>query len=206
MTLRTIGILPHGGGNIGSIINAFRALGYSTRVLLSSEEADKVDLLVVPGVGHAGSALKSLQEAGSFDALAKRKSRELPILGICLGAQLFTSYLEEANSAGLGWLQTETVRLENKKRFHNGWFHLDFEALSGLGLSRGLSPVDTFYFNHEYKIRSDGLTNIVCIESDSTTVAIFVDGLTCGVQFHPEKSQRAGQVFLRNLIGRFDES
>ena len=108
-----ITIIDYGTGNLGSIINMFKKIGVETVVSSKFSVIKRADKLILPGVGAFDNGMKNLAERGLIPLLnAKVLVDKTPILGLCLGMQLFTQRSDEGKLPGLGWLEAETVRFE----------------------------------------------------------------------------------------------
>lgn len=188
------------GGNIGSIISTFNSIGYPASISTSHSEIVGADLIVLPGVGSAKAAIKSLNNQALVETLNERNAIKKPIIGFCLGAQIMFDYLCEAESSGLGWLTGSVNALEGPLMFNNGWCHLNYSELKKTGLSRGINEKSTYYFNHQYYISPDARFQTVTIHELNNICAIVIHEHLCGIQFHPEKSQQNGKVLLRNMM------
>lgn len=195
-----IKIINYGSGNTGSLVTAFRRIGVNLTIIRAAEEILAADLLVLPGVGSAKSALSSLAGNRLSDLLQERNQMGKPILGICLGAQMLFEYLHEAGLPGLGWLPGEVRPFERLPHFNNGWCHIEWDSFTETGLTRGIKSSDTFYFNHQYFLPlNKGCKTAVVAELPDVPALCLKDHL-CGIQFHPEKSQGPGALVLRNVI------
>src|SRR5450759_1592964 len=96
-------IIHYGMGNLRSISKAFERLNIKSLISAKKEDIDKADKLILPGVGHFGNGMKNLHDLDIIETLLKKVSIDkVPILGICLGLQLFTKFSEEGNVEGLG--------------------------------------------------------------------------------------------------------
>jgi|688.fasta_scaffold19495_2 glutamine amidotransferase len=198
--MKSIGIVDYGTGNLGSLIAVFESLGVYAEVIGEPKKIARPDVLVLPGVGAAGMAMKRLESSGMADAIRKRHSAQLPILGICLGAQLLCGFLREGNCSGFGWINCDVEPIDKYPFFNNGWCQLDFNALKRSGLSRALSSASTFYFNHRFAMGRVEKMTCVAVDGRKDIPAIFLDQVICAIQFHPEKSQRDGRILLRNIF------
>lgn len=188
------------GGNVGSIITTFNAIGYPASIATTISEIIEADLVILPGVGSAKVATKSLENQDLLQALNLRNSKNKPITGFCLGAQIMFDHLEESRSGGLGWMNGKVKPLGEPLFFNNGWCHLNYSELKNTGLSRGLSESSTFYFNHQFYMPISEKYKTVAVNEHNKICSIVINQHLCGIQFHPEKSQKAGRVLLRNLI------
>jgi imidazole glycerol-phosphate synthase subunit HisH len=189
-----IALIDYNGGNTLSVQNALNRLGYKSIVTANIEEIQKADKVIFPGVGEASSAMKSLEDKGINECL---QSLIQPVLGICLGMQLMCKSSEEGNTKGLGIFNTEVKRFPNSLKVpHMGWNSL--EQVDSL-LCKGIEPNEDFYFVHSYYAeqneKSTGLCNYIL-----PFAAILEKDNFYGVQFHPEKSGKAGAQVLQNFL------
>ena len=196
--MKKIKILSYGNGNLGSLQNAFNIINYPSSVVKDLNEIDEADLLVLPGVGSAITASKFLKNKDLIERLNHRNTNRKPILGICLGAQLFFEYLNESKHPGLGWVKGEVTKMDT---FNIGWSQIDFNSLKRYNLNKNLNKQDTFYFNHQYMFPNghDLLPHLVN-DQKNIIPSLFIKGNLCGVQFHPEKSQASGMKILNNIL------
>lgn len=204
--MKKVLILDYGNGNSNSIKMALSELGaasvYSSKVL----EIMNADSIILPGVGHFGSAMAALHVQGLIPALMEAVFvHHKPILGICLGMQLMTQFSEESKSSGLGWVPVVTKRILPEKYIqfkvpHVGWNTISAEPTSRL--LKGIPTADEpFYFCHSYAIDNSTKLSITSIvEYDKPYIAIFEINNIFGVQFHPEKSQDSGLKLMQNFL------
>ena len=199
-------IIDYGHGNASSIKNALATLGVQS--VYSSQRADIAGAaaLILPGVGHHGAAMRSLEERGLVEPLNEAVlDHRIPVLGICLGMQLMTRSSEEGGSHGLGWVNADTRRIvpADRTRFkvpHVGWSTVNRNPECSL-LYDVRTEDEPFYFCHSFgvvEVAPPAVTSMVDI--DRPYVAIFEQGNIFGVQFHPEKSHECGLVVLRNFL------
>lgn len=203
--MKTVSIVDYGMGNLHSILKKFRRVG--TEPIVSSHPADiaGADKLVLPGVGHFGAAMRNLEESGLKAALEDAVMRRgVPILGICLGMQLFAARSEEGDSAGLRWLDAEVVRfrVSDTVRFkvpQMGWNSVEIKK--GSPLTRGLPLEPEFYFAHAYHLQCRDPSDVLgeTIYDYSFPSAVERNNIF-GVQFHPEKSHDVGEALLLNFV------
>lgn len=193
-------VADYGSANFGSVVTAFRAIGIQAKVARTPADIADARLAVLPGVGHAASAMAHLDGTWLRDGLEARHSAERPILGICLGAQLMYSWLDEANAPGLRWIEGSVRPLPATLQHNTGWAALDHERLKGTGLGRSLTAASTFYFNHAFFLPVGHAAVEVPLALDAGVTALVRQGHLFGVQFHPEKSQDSGRLLLRNLM------
>lgn len=198
-----IGIINNGLGNIGSVASAFKFYKNDVKLIKTPEELDEVDIIVLAGVGNFKRGMNRLKELNLLkklneEVLIKKK----PILGICLGMQLFAdiSY-ENGENKGFGWIKGEVVKIENSnvKVPHIGWEEvntLDNDIFKDMRYNH-------FYFMHSYHFVPKDKDVIIATTDYGglEMVAALRKENIIGVQFHPEKSQGDGLRFLKNFIG-----
>ena len=108
-----ITVIDYDMGNIGSILNMLKKVGAAATITSDIEEVETADKIILPGVGAFGQGMKILRERNLIPILNKKVLEDkTPILGICLGTQLFTKKSEEGNIEGLGWIDAETIRFK----------------------------------------------------------------------------------------------
>lgn len=199
-----IAIVDYGMGNTGSVKNALLFLGAEAVISRNPDDLHRATHLILPGVGAFGDGMKKLADFGLVrileeEVLVKKK----PILGICLGMQLFADIGEEGGiHKGLGWISGRTRRFQiDEKKFrlpHIGWN--DVEIRAGSALFEGVAPT-VFYFVHGYVIEpSDSSAVVAACDYGEVFPAAIEKGNIFGAQFHPEKSQKAGLAVLKNFI------
>jgi glutamine amidotransferase len=201
-----IAIVDYGMGNVRSLCNALEFLG--AEVILTADPAELVsaDRIVLPGVGAFGDAMAAIRARGglqgSLTDLALRSGK--PVLGICLGMQLYARRSEEhGEHNGLGWLDAEIVRLDVAPQLkvpHVGWNDLRFAEDDWLfrGIRAGES---NFYFVHSFHMRCKDPSDVVATtDYGGPVTAVVRRGRLVAAQFHPEKSQDNGLTFLRNWL------
>ncbi len=204
--LKRVCIVDYGQGNLGSIHNMLLRLGVLSNITSSPVELNLATHIILPGVGSFDRGMKAIADLGLADVLhMQAKERCIPILGICLGAQLMTRGSEEGNLPGFGWFAADTKRF--KFDAHNtplpipniGW--RDVNILSKNSLAAGLEEECRFYFVHSYFIEADASSEISLTSSYGFQ---FVAGMQkenlFSAQFHPEKSHRFGMKFMSNFL------
>lgn len=200
-----ISIVDYGQGNLGSIRNMLHFLGFDSNITSDARVIASAEKLILPGVGAFDTAMRELERRDMLDVLHRRViENRVPILGICLGAQLMTRGSEEGDRAGLGWFDAETIRFrfegENERRPipNIGWRSVEFEEIGNL--MTGWTEPAKFYFVHSYYIRSN---NVNEISFTSRYGHDFVAGMhrdnIYSAQFHPEKSHKFGMHLMRNF-------
>jgi glutamine amidotransferase len=197
-----IGIVDYGAGNLASVENAFRHLGYDTLRCKEPGDLFCCERVVLPGVGSFSAAMKELRTGGWVDAICNFANGGRPLLGICLGMQLlFERGEEQGPSDGLGLIQGEVVRLSPAwptKVPHVGWNSL--VDVSQHGLLLGVKPNVDVYFVHSFHCVPKSATDVIArCDFGEMFVAAVARGNVAGMQYHPEKSQPAGMRMLENF-------
>lgn len=193
-----IGIIDNGGANLASLQFALQRLGRDGRVLEHPDQLDSVSHVILPGVGAAGEAMKRLKASGFDRALVALRC---PVLGICLGMQLLFEMSEEGPTEGLAVMAGAVTTLRPRRRServpHIGWSRV--EGFRPHALWRGISSGAWFYFVHGYAVQESELAIGRCNEYGGFGAA-FACGNFLGVQFHPERSSKAGARLLSNFL------
>jgi len=192
-------------GNLHSVLRKFKRIGAAPVVISDPGEVVRADKLVLPGVGHFRAAMQNLEESGLRGPLVEAvMERGVPILGICLGMQLFATHSEEGDAAGLGWIDASVVRfaVSDPLRFkvpQIGWNSM--EAKKNSELTKGLLAEAEYYFIHAYHMVCNDQSDILGETNYAYpfTSAIERENIF-GVQFHPEKSHDAGEAMLKNFV------
>ena len=200
-----ITVVDYGLGNLGSVVNMLRKIGYPSKVGSSAEDIINATKLILPGVGAFDTGMQHLQASGLLDSLHQQAIIEkVPTLGICLGAQLMTQSSEEGSLPGLGWFDATTVKfdfsaMEGRWPLPNiGWRRV--EKVNESALLEGFDEDPRFYFVHSYYIKANKSDIIASTTSYGIdyTCGLAKENLHCA-QFHPEKSHKFGMRFLRNF-------
>jgi len=191
-----IAIINYEAGNLASVSNALKRLETDFMITDKTRELEQADAVIFPGVGHALPAMKSLRENG-LDTWLKETSK--PLLGICLGMQLFYEHTGEGDTGGLGLIPGRLQKFDAGKAKvpHMGWN--TFEEVENHALLKSLDTSHHFYYVHSYYAPVNEFTTAVCHYINNFTAAVCRDNIM-GVQFHPEKSSKAGAQLLRNFI------
>lgn len=200
-----IGIVDFGMGNIGSIENMFRKIGVPAAISSDPAVLADADRLVLPGVGSFDRGMRNLEERGLVPVLRRHAfERKAPVLGICLGMQLFSRDSEEGTVPGLGWLDARTIKFRadgedwSRKFPHMGWNELQLKRSHPI--FDGFEDKARFYFVHSFHVEP-GTPEIEVARTDygrSFVSAVASENIV-GVQFHPEKSHRFGMALLSNF-------
>lgn len=203
-----IAIVDYGMGNLGSIVNMLKKVGAQSTISSDPQIITAADKLVLPGVGAFDNGMKNLAQRGLVELLnAQVLEYKKPILGLCLGMQLFTRASEEGQLKGLGWINAQTVRFRfdqanaDLKIPHMGWNTLRIGRPHPL-----LADLETdarFYFVHSYHVLCNDPDTVLATTTYGYDFASVVakDNIL-GAQFHPEKSHKFGMKLLKNFAER----
>ena len=202
----SITIIDYGMGNLGSIRNMLKLIGVDAVISSDAATIERSDKLILPGVGAFDKGMENLKSLGLIDVLSKKIIlAKTPILGICLGMQLFTKTSEEGKLAGLGWIDARTAKFrfdrdaKNIKTPHMGWNEV-MPAKESL-LFKDARENLRFYFLHSYYVKLNNPADALTITNyGHEFVSAIENGNIIGVQFHPEKSHKFGVRFLENFV------
>lgn len=191
--------------NIASVVRALNHLDLKYKVASDPKDLGQPDQLVLPGVGSFFEASNRMRVVG-WDVVLKRKVLEekLPILGICLGMQLFASSGEEGGfSQGLDFIKAKVSYMRlirtNLRIPHVGWNDV---SSSDMPIFNSLEDKSCFYFAHSYEMVLQEPVKVVYCNYGVDFVAAVQKENIVGVQFHPEKSQGTGLKLLENFAKR----
>jgi len=189
-----VAVIDYGAGNVKSVLIALERLGVSGFLTADAAAIQAADRVVFPGQGTAAMALEKLKASGLDRLLLELKQ---PVLGICLGLQLFFDYTDEGNVQGLGLIPGRVKRFQAPLKIPQmGW-----NTLSGLKgpLFDGIEEGAHMYLVHSYFAPLVPETIGQATYGQPYTVAVQKNNFY-GVQFHPEKSGPAGRRLLQNFL------
>jgi imidazole glycerol-phosphate synthase subunit HisH len=189
-------ILDYGVGNLHSLRKALSSVDCDVTIATDLQRALQASLLVLPGVGAFAGAAQRLRDGRVL--LREALIGGLPCLAICLGMQLLFDGSDEGPGEGLGLISGRVTRLRAPVVPHMGWNTLE-DIGDDLAMTSRLSAA---YFAHSFVCRPIDLTTVTAWASvgEDRFPAIVRVGATIGVQFHPEKSSRAGLRFLGEMV------
>jgi glutamine amidotransferase len=202
--MRLVAIIDYGMCNLDSVARAVEECGGTPRVTDQEVDVRAATHVILPGVGAFGDAMRNLRSRSLDRILDEQvRAKQIPFLGICLGMQLLASRgFEGGETEGLGWISGDVVKLvggEHDRVPHVGWNEVHFEGEPPL--LRDLPSGKDLYFVHSYHLQCRDSSDVLARTPycGSFTSAVARDAVF-GVQFHPEKSQRAGFQILRNFL------
>jgi glutamine amidotransferase len=190
----SIAIIDCGGANLQSVQHAFQLKGYEANITTENTEIDQASHVVIPGVGSAGKVMNALDSLKLTNLI---KELRQPVLGICIGMQIFYEYSQEQNTKCLGIIKGEIKKLpiqQGIKIPQMGWNEVVFDqnALSDLN--------NHFYFANSYY--AEGSLETAAVTNYKVTMSsVVMKNNFIGCQFHPEKSSVAGEKFLDYFVG-----
>jgi len=196
-------ILDYGSGNVRSVYNIVSYLRYAVEVSNSAESIRAATHIILPGVGAFGAAMEKIRSFIPLDVVDEVvREQKKPFLGICVGMQVLADKgYEHGEHAGLGWIPGEVKRLQTNGLAlpHIGWNDISFDPAEPL--FKKFAAIRDFYFVHSFAFDACD-RSLVIAEAEYGqlfTAAVRSDNIY-GVQFHPEKSQKAGQLLLKNFF------
>lgn len=189
-----IAIIDYVAGNVKSVENAVRKLGFETIITSGFEEIRNAEKVIFPGVGEASTAMKYLKQKNLEKLIPTLKQ---PFLGICLGQQLLCDFSEKGATKCLGIFDLKVKEFPSTDIVpHMGWNNL--QKLQG-PLFEGISEADNFYFVHSYYCEVGEFTTSECDYILPFSATLQKDNFY-GTQFHPEKSGDVGSKILENFL------
>jgi len=194
-----LAIFDYGAGNIFSLKNSLEKTGAIVDVITDFDKPNIYSGLLLPGVGNFDPAIKSICKSSKtgFNDYVKDNT---PVLGICLGMEMFFEKSEEGNEEGLGIIKGDVIILPPSMKVpHMGWNNLEIKK-SGKILE-GVKDRDWVYFVHSYRVKPVN-NDIITAESDYgiKVPAVVEQDNFFGTQFHPEKSGKVGKIMIQNFL------
>ena len=198
-----IAIFDYGAGNLRSVENTLDSIDARYEIVRDSAGLERASKVILPGVGHFGQLLRSLDALGVRQTFRDLVTAGVPFLGICLGLQaLFEGSDEAPELEGLGLFPGRVRRFPETLRVPQmGWNRL--QARPGRRLLSEVGEDPYVYFANSYYVPAETAGDLVAAECDyggvALTAAIEKDNVFA-VQFHPEKSSAVGQQIVRNFL------
>lgn len=197
-----IAIIDYDAGNLKSVEKAFALLGQESVITRDRQEILRADKVILPGVGAFGDAMSQLKKYELDKVVYEVAEKHTPLLGICLGLQLFFEGSEESEGVeGLGLLKGSVVRFSDEhglKIPHIGWNSL--ELMNEGRLFRGIPNGSYVYFVHSYYLKAgdEHIVKATTTYGDLVHASVEQDNIFA-CQFHPEKSSSIGLKILDNF-------
>ena len=194
-----VAIFDYGAGNIFSLKTSLEKNGAAVDIITSFDQVKDFAGVLLPGVGNFDPAIRSIRDysATQFKDFIQDK---IPVLGICLGMEMFFAKSEEGKEKGLDVLDGEVVLLPNNMKIpHMGWNSLQIERESKI--LDGVDNGSWVYFVHSYRAKPvDDQIIVANADYGINVPAVVENGIYFGAQFHPEKSGKIGSLMIRNLL------
>lgn len=201
-----LAVIDYGAANLGSVCRAFQRLGAEPVITANPADLQSATHIVLPGVGSFADCSRSLREGGWFEAIqAQVQAHNKAMLGVCVGMQLLADEgTEWGTHAGLGLIPGRVRRLDEigctLRIPHVGWNDISVQGGQGSLLSAIPSGTD-MYFVHSYAMQTSHPKDVWATVDYGVPLACVVgNGRVMGVQFHPEKSAKAGLKVLQNFL------
>jgi len=209
--MNSIAIVDYGSSNLRSVAKALTYVAEDRHHINICDQPEQIlaaDHVVIPGQGAIGQCMRSMQEK-DLEEVLRECLRNKPFLGICMGLQTLMDESEEDDgTAGLGIFPGKVIKFPHQGRDkkgdickipHMGWNQIN--PVQEHSLWKGIEPGERFYFVHSYYVEPEREEDIAATTEYSVqfTSAVARDNLFA-VQFHPEKSQRAGLQLLKNFL------
>jgi len=194
-----LAIFDYGAGNIFSLKVALEKQNAEVDVINNFDTANNYSGLILPGVGNFDPAIRSIRDYSS-KSFSDYVKDTVPVLGICLGMEMFFEKSEEGKEKGLAAIDGDVVLLPNKFKIpHMGWNNIKIRKSNPL--LEGIDDQSWVYFVHSYRVKPKNY-DIVIADSDYgiEVPAVINKGNLYGTQFHPEKSGKIGSVMIKNFL------
>lgn len=189
-------IIDTGCANLSSVKFAIERLGYQVTVSLDPTVLQQADKLFLPGVGTASEAMANLKQR---DLIEQIKNLKQPVLGICLGMQMLAEFSQEGDVKTLAIVDgtVEKMQVAPLRSPHMGWNQVS--ATDNNPLFKDIEENSYFYFVHSYALPINSNTIASCDYGKAFTAAVNKNNFY-GVQFHPERSGKAGATLIKNFL------
>lgn len=208
MAKKKVVVLDYGSGNVRSAVRALEAAGAEVELTADADKVQAADGLVVPGVGAYASVMDQLTKLGALRWIGRRIAGGKPVLGICVGHQVFFDEGVEhgVKTAGIGEWPGTVERLQADVIPHMGWNTV--RPPENTKLFAGIEN-ERFYFVHSYGVQKwefdvtqPAMTppQVTWSTHGTPFIAAVENGALSAVQFHPEKSGKAGKKLLSNWL------
>ena len=194
----SVAIFDYGAGNIFSLKNSLEKIGATVDVITNFDDSNTYSGLLLPGVGNFDPAMNSIR------SFSKTQFQEyvgtMPVLGICLGMEMFFEKSEEGKEQGLNVIDGEVIILPPSMKVpHMGWNNLEIKKPGKI--LEGVKDGSWAYFVHSYRVKPNS-NDVITAESDYgiKVPAVVEYENFFGTQFHPEKSSSVGKIMLENFL------
>ena len=192
-------IFDYGAGNIFSLRKSLEKNNAEVDIITNFDKSKEYSGLLLPGVGNFDPAIRSIRDYSATD-FKEYVGSDLPVLGICLGMEMFFEKSEEGKENGLNVLDGEVVILPDTMKIpHMGWNSLEIKRDSKI--LDGVDNGSWVYFVQSYRIKPQ-INELVIADADYGFIipAVIEQNNFIGTQFHPEKSGKVGSVIIKNFL------
>ena len=202
-------IIDYNSGNIRSVINSFKEVAKDTVSIEVTSDLNKIkssDKLVLPGQGSFKNCIEALNSINGLTDTLKEFAiiNKKPILGICVGLQMFADVgYEEVETKGLGWISGKVSKIDNQngeyKLPHIGWNQINI--IKNSKIYEDIKDNSHMYFVHSYEFVPEDKSVISATTDYSSKIVCSIEKENIfGTQFHPEKSDKIGLKIINNFI------
>ena len=194
----SVAIFEFGAGNIFSLKTSLEKVGATVDVITNFDQKNTYSGLLLPGVGNFDPAMNSIRDVSKIQF--QDYVGNMPVLGICLGMEMFFAKSEEGKEKGLNVIDGEVVVLPPSMKVpHMGWNDLEIKKPGKI--LEGVKDGSWAYFVHSYRVKPES-NDVITAESDYgiKVPAVVEHNNFFGTQFHPEKSSSVGKIMLGNFL------
>lgn len=193
-----VAIFDYGAGNIFSLKNSLEKIGATVDVITNFDSPNIYSGLLLPGVGNFDPAMNSIRNLSKIQF--QDYVGNMPVLGICLGMEMFFEKSEEGKEHGLNIINGEVIILPASMTVpHMGWNNLEIKKPGKI--LEGIEDGSWAYFVHSYRVKPDSNDVITAVSDYGIKVPAVVEYENFfGTQFHPEKSSTVGKIMLENFL------
>ncbi|AJW70033.1 imidazole glycerol phosphate synthase subunit HisH [Nitrosopumilus adriaticus] len=193
-----VAIFDYGAGNIFSLKNSLEKSGATVNVITNFDEPNNYSGLLLPGVGNFDPAINSIRNYSKTEF--KDYVGDMPVLGICLGMEMFFEKSEEGKEKGLNVINGEVIVLPPSLKVpHMGWNDLEIKRPGKI--LEGVDDGSWVYFVHSYRVKPNSDSVITAVSDYGIKVpAVVEQDNFIGTQFHPEKSSSVGKIMIENFL------
>ena len=200
-----IAILDIDTGNLRSLINAISLFTTNFEVINPNQLSDKNTHVIIPGVGNYKKVMSNLRAKDYDKKIKEFSNKNKPILGICVGMQILSSFgYEDEKTEGLNIIEGIVEIMKSDESYHLphvGWNSALFKKNHPILKNIDLEKIIDYYFVHSYEFipkRNENILSVTQYKNEFCSMVCQKNVL--GVQFHPEKSQKNGLKILKNFI------
>ncbi|QLH07605.1 imidazole glycerol phosphate synthase subunit HisH [Nitrosopumilus ureiphilus] len=194
----SVAIFDYGAGNIFSLKNSLEKAGATVDVITNFDEPNNYSGLLLPGVGNFDPAINSIRNYSKTEF--KDYVGDMPVLGICLGMEMFFENSEEGQEKGLNVIDGKVIVLPPSLKVpHMGWNDLEIKRPGKI--LEGVDDGSWVYFVHSYRVKPSSDNVITAVSDYGIKIpAVVEQDNFIGTQFHPEKSSSVGKIMIKNFL------